>query len=120
MTISSRTPEGLPHLCPVCGKPCALEPSYPGGDSCCPTCGHLLWWFRDRLAVTAGADPVRVTVDSALFEDFGADSLDAVELVMELEKEFDVAVAPDDLRRCKTVADAIRFIQERRARGDAA
>jgi hypothetical protein len=46
MTISSRTPEGWPHQCSICGKVAALEPCYPGGDAVCPNCGHLSWLIR--------------------------------------------------------------------------
>lgn len=44
MTISSRTPEGLPNQCPVCGKKLVLEPSRPQGDAPCPHCGCLVWF----------------------------------------------------------------------------
>lgn len=45
--ISSRTPEGRPNLCPVCGSAPTIEPSDPAGDAPCPNCGHLLWFTRD-------------------------------------------------------------------------
>jgi mannitol/fructose-specific phosphotransferase system IIA component (Ntr-type) len=41
---SSRTPEGQPHQCPVCGKHLVIEPSQPVGDAPCPYCGCLLWF----------------------------------------------------------------------------
>jgi hypothetical protein len=44
MTISSRTPEGRPNECPVCGKRLVIEPSEPTGDAPCPHCGVLLWF----------------------------------------------------------------------------
>jgi acyl carrier protein len=111
MTVSSRTPEGLPHQCPVCGKLAALEPSYPGGDSCCPSCGHLLWWFRDRLG-GEGLAAEQITFSSSFVDDLGADSLDIVELVMELEKDFGVTIPDEEAERIKTVGEAIRFIEE--------
>ena len=40
--ISSRTPEGQPNDCPVCGKAVVMEPSQPFGDAPCPHCGCLL------------------------------------------------------------------------------
>src|SRR3954447_8931329 len=36
MVISSRTPEGMPYRCPVCGTHLKLEPSQPDGDAPCP------------------------------------------------------------------------------------
>ena len=43
MKASSRTPEGVPYRCPVCGKRVVIERSDPPGDACCPHCGRLLW-----------------------------------------------------------------------------
>ncbi len=52
--ISSRTPEGDPNVCPVCGKNSQIEPStVPTKDAPCPHCGHLLW-FTDELVRESG------------------------------------------------------------------
>ncbi len=51
MVISSRTPEGTPNHCPVCGNDLRLEPSLPTLDAPCPHCGHLLWFRSDRASV---------------------------------------------------------------------
>jgi len=43
MVISSRTPEGEPAACPVCGNAALVVASaFPGPDAPCPSCGHLL------------------------------------------------------------------------------
>jgi acyl carrier protein len=112
MTISSRTPEGLPLRCPVCGRDSAVEPSFPDGDSTCPTCGHLLWWFRDRIE-KAGIPLGRVQLDSAFSADLGADSLDHVELIMELEEEFGLTIPDEEAERIQTIGDAIRYFADR-------
>ncbi len=44
MKPSSRTPEGEPNRCPVCGGWMRLEPSQPTGDAPCPHCGCLIWF----------------------------------------------------------------------------
>jgi anti-anti-sigma factor len=49
MIISSRTPEGQPNHCPVCGADLKIEPSDPAGDAPCPQCGHLLWFTWEDL-----------------------------------------------------------------------
>ncbi len=49
MVISSRTPEGRPNHCPVCGFDLKIEPSDPAGDAPCPRCGHLLWFTWEDL-----------------------------------------------------------------------
>lgn len=43
-------------------------------------------------------------------EDLGADSLDIVELLMEIEEEFGVSISDEESERLKTVADAVKFI----------
>jgi mannitol/fructose-specific phosphotransferase system IIA component (Ntr-type) len=55
MHPSTRTPEGEPNRCPVCGKAFVLEPSLPPGDAPCPHCGSLVWFPRaPEVAWTAG------------------------------------------------------------------
>ena len=44
MQPSSRTPEGEPNTCPVCGQTVRIEPSRPPGDAPCPHCGHSIWF----------------------------------------------------------------------------
>ena len=47
MKPSSRTPEGEPNRCPVCGHRVIIEPSEGTFDATCPYCGCLLWFDRD-------------------------------------------------------------------------
>ena len=57
-------------------------------------------------------DPAKV-VDSANFiDDFGADSLDTVELVMTFEEEFRCQITDDDAAKILTVGDAVKFLEE--------
>jgi DNA-directed RNA polymerase subunit RPC12/RpoP len=63
MTISSRTPEGDPNQCPICGHHVRLEPSIDTRDSPCPSCGHLLWFAQDPSGggiERADRQPIRV------------------------------------------------------------
>jgi acyl carrier protein len=115
MMISSRTPEGLPHRCPICGNSAALEPSYPGGDACCPSCGHLLWWFRDRLSATYSLAADEILFESKFADVLQADSLEIVEIVMQLEEEFDVNIPDEDAAKILSVQDAIHYVQKHRA-----
>ena len=119
MTISSRTPEGEPQRCPICDELANVDPSYPGGDACCPRCGSLLWWFRDRLAGKAGVPP-ELILSTASLREMSLDSLDVVELVMELEEEFNVVMPDDAAERIDTVNDAVRFLLGMRPRGGSA
>ena len=59
-----------------------------------------------------GVDENEVTPEASFTNDLGADSLDTVELIMEFEKEFNVAI-PDDLAdKSTTVGDAIAHIEK--------
>ncbi len=65
-----------------------------------------------------------VTRSTSFQEDIGADSLDIVELVMELEEEFDIVIPDTDAEKIKTVGEAIDYIEtkqkEKGTSGDAA
>jgi acyl carrier protein len=52
-----------------------------------------------------------VTRNTSFIEDIGADSLDIVELVMELEEEFDIQIPDDQAEKIKTVGEAIDYIE---------
>ncbi|MBN1807906.1 MAG: acyl carrier protein [Planctomycetes bacterium] len=59
----------------------------------------------ERMEVTRD----RVTPETRLIEDLGADSLDIAELVMEFEEAFDISI-PDDEEGVRSVGDAVDFI----------
>lgn len=62
----------------------------------------------DRL----GVDEEKVTLEASFKDDLGADSLDIVELVMELEDEFDMEISDDDAEEISTVGDAVDYIKK--------
>ena len=66
--------------------------------------------IADALGVSEDED--EVVPGASFIEDLGADSLDIVELVMELEKEFEIAIEDDDAERISTVQDAVDYILE--------
>ncbi|MEH7222527.1 acyl carrier protein [Bacillus sp. JJ1566] len=61
----------------------------------------------DRLGVEESA----VTLEASFKDDLGADSLDVVELVMELEDEFDMEISDDEAEKISTVGDAVNYIK---------
>lgn len=61
----------------------------------------------DRLGVDEG----EVKIEASFRDDLGADSLDVVELVMELEDEFDMEISDDDAEKIGTVGDAVSYIE---------
>lgn len=60
----------------------------------------------DRL----GVEVSEVTLEASFKEDLGADSLDVVELVMELEDEFDMEISDEDAEKINTVGDVVTYI----------
>ena len=59
-----------------------------------------------------GVDESEVTNEASFTNDLGADSLDTVELIMELEKEFDIQIPDDEAEGIATVGDAISFVEK--------
>ncbi|MFN7250875.1 MAG: acyl carrier protein [Anaerobacillus sp.] len=60
----------------------------------------------DRL----GVEEAEVKLEATFKEDLGADSLDVVELVMELEDEFDLEISDEDAEKISTVKDVVDYI----------
>ena len=54
----------------------------------------------------------QVTRTTNFVDDIGADSLDIVELIMELEEEFDIQIPDDQAEKIKTVGEAIDYIEK--------
>lgn len=61
----------------------------------------------DRLDV----DEEQVKLEASFKDDLDADSLDVVELVMELEDEFDMEISDEDAEKIVTVGDVVNYIQ---------
>ncbi len=58
-----------------------------------------------------GVEESQVVPEASFTNDLGADSLDTVELIMELEKEFDLTIPDEEAEKIVTVGDAIAFIE---------
>lgn len=65
----------------------------------------------DKLQV----DEKQVTMEASFIEDLGADSLDTVELVMDLEEHFGIEIPDEDAEKLKTVKDAVDYIAKKKA-----
>ncbi|MDI3257187.1 MAG: acyl carrier protein [Kyrpidia sp.] len=61
----------------------------------------------DRL----GVDEDKVTMEASFKDDLGADSLDIVELVMELEDEFGMEISDEDAEKISTVAEVVQYVE---------
>ncbi len=60
-----------------------------------------------------------VTLETSFVNDLDADSLDIVELVMELEDAFDVSIPDEDAEKIQTVGDTVKYINEHTQKKDA-
>ena len=68
---------------------------------------------RGFLAEQLGIEPEKITMDSDLLNDFEADSLDIVDMVMTLEDEFGIEVPDEAIQDMHTVGDVVRFVDSK-------
>ena len=65
----------------------------------------------DKLGVSES----QITPEATFAQDLGDDSLETVELIMELEKEFDITIPDAETEKIQTVGDAVSFIEAAKA-----
>lgn len=58
-----------------------------------------------------GVDEAEVKAEASFTNDLGADSLDTVELIMEFEKEFNIAIPDDQAEKIQTVGQAVEYVE---------
>ena len=63
-----------------------------------------------------GVDAAKVTETASFVNDLGADSLDVVEFVMEVEKEFNITIPDEEATKLATVGDAVKYIDAHTAK----
>ncbi len=66
----------------------------------------------DIVAEQLGVEKDKITRETHFVNDLGADSLDTVELVMELEEEFDISIPEDQAEKIQRVGEAIEYIEK--------
>ncbi len=75
------------------------------------TSSPILPKVRSIVADKLGVEPYQVVECASFTKNLGADSLDAVELIMEFEKEFGIEIPDEDAESILTVGDAVRYIE---------
>ncbi|RPF56026.1 acyl carrier protein [Aquisalibacillus elongatus] len=65
---------------------------------------------KEIIVERLDVDEAKVTKEASFKDDLEADSLDVVELVMELEDEFDMEISDEDAEKIQTVGDAVDYI----------
>ncbi len=66
---------------------------------------------KDIIEKELGVEREKLTDEASFIDDLGADSLDIVELVMELEEEFEITIPDEQAEKIKTVGEAIDYIE---------
>jgi acyl carrier protein len=65
------------------------------------------------VAKQLNIEKANIQRESSFVNDLGADSLDTVELVMEMEEAFGISIPDEDAQKIQTVGDAIQYVEKR-------
>lgn len=66
---------------------------------------------KEIIVEELNCDPEKVTMDAKLKEDLGADSIDAVQIIMDLEDEFGVTIEEDNAESIATVGNIVDYVK---------
>jgi acyl carrier protein len=69
---------------------------------------------KEIIVEQLGVEASAIASDASFINDFGADSLDTVELIMAFEEEFDIEIPDEDAEKMDTVGKAINYIKEKK------
>jgi acyl carrier protein len=67
--------------------------------------------LKKVIAEVLSVDPDEITMETTFTDDLGADSLDIFQIIMGLEEEFDIEIAPENAENVKTVEEALELIK---------
>ena len=65
---------------------------------------------KDIVLDKLGTEENKITEAASFMDDLGADSLDTVELIMEMEEEFGIEIPDEQAEKLSTVGDAVKYI----------
>lgn len=68
---------------------------------------------KEIISEKLGVDIEKVTDEARFIDDFGADSLDTVDLVMALEETFNIEISNNESQEIQSVADAIKYVEKK-------
>ncbi|MGN1204889.1 MAG: acyl carrier protein [Lachnospiraceae bacterium] len=67
--------------------------------------------LKKVIAEVLNVDPEEITPESTFVDDLGADSLDVYQIIMGIEEEFDIEIAPEKAEKISTVEEAVELIK---------
>lgn len=68
--------------------------------------------IKEIIVEQLGVDEGVVSMDTNLMKDLEADSLDAVEIIMAIEEEYDIEIPDEEAEKFQTVADLVNYVEE--------
>lgn len=69
--------------------------------------------IKELIMEQLNVDEDSVTLNTHLMKDLEADSLDAVEIIMAIEDEFDIEIPDEDAEKFQTVSDLVKYVEEK-------
>jgi len=69
--------------------------------------------IKEIIVDNLGVSEEEIKLESSLVDDLGADSLDAVELIMAIEDEFDISISDEVAQEMKTVKDIVEYLEKK-------
>ncbi len=69
--------------------------------------------IKEAIVEKLGVEESKVTPNASFINDLGADSLDTVELIMELESRFKIEIPDEDQEKIQTVGDAVNYVKSK-------
>ena len=69
--------------------------------------------IKDMLEKQLGIDKSKITEDSDIIKDIGADSLDIVEFLMDAKNEWGITIEEEDVKNLHTIGDVVKYIESR-------
>lgn len=69
--------------------------------------------IKEIIIDQLGLDDVEITMHTNLMKDLEADSLDAVEIIMAIEDEYDIEIPDEEAEKMQLVSDLVKFVEER-------
>lgn len=69
--------------------------------------------IREIIVEQLGVEESAVTLETSLMKDLEADSLDAVEIIMAIEDEFEIEVPDEEAEKFQSIGDIVKYVEEK-------